>query len=551
MPLAQLLKLLNIDFNIMYYGFNGENWFDAADDASNQWVIDATRNDTPFTLRFRIDKPDSNPADVDALIALSQKFKDNGKQLKIVYCINVKDENKQLQVDRLKTAINGGVDVVAVEFGNETYSGEQADFDFNIYKGWFEPLKVLIEAEYPSMPLLVFLAPRPKESGVLGGRNDHSTFNNAAIDYINANSNCFPTVHIYLNINECPTHATTLAKRKVTLGVLDTELDTHYMNIYNEALGNYTLLWNSTLNYINTRTNKPVYITEWGFDNYGNIKNTLATAAIAFYIWTNYYKDTRIAALMQHNGLSKSLPGMISPANKDFDIAEPNSVNIRRLDYWVFKLFMDNLPNITTIFDISVAGKYAIPITFNSVTTPFSLDTLEITSSSITILGGKFNYSSSGNTAWMAKGSTRSYEVAPTVIDVTQPFILPANYFGFYTVTVDIVLPINTAPVSDAGDDFIVYTGETFILDGKDSYDVDGTITEYVWYDEAGKILYSGPSSSISLVLNTEGEYVYYLEVRDDKGFLSVDSIKITATNKPCTKPWWCVFVPRHRRCNC
>lgn len=530
----------------MYYGFNGENWFDAADDTSNQWVIDAVDNETPFTLRFRLDKPDSNPADVEALIALHQKFTANGKQLKVVYCINVKDENKQLQVDRLETVINGGVNVIAVEFGNETYSGEQANFDFSIYRNWFEPLKLLIEAKYPNMPLLVFLAPRPKESGVLGGRNDHSSFNNAAIAYINSYNNCFPTVHIYLNVNECPTHATTLAKRKVTLGVLDTELDAHYNAIYNEAKSNFKSLWDKTLSYIFGATGKKVYITEWGFDNYGNIKNTMATAAIAFNIWTSYFNDSRIEALMQHNGLSKSLPGMISPANKDFDIADPNSLNLRRLDYWVFKMFIEckNSFGFSTVIDRP--GTYYIPVDFNSELPEIVYNNTEMVSEEASVLGGQFVYSSCGNTAWMAKGSTRSYEVTT----YTNTFF-PSNYFGYYKVVADAMLPINEAPIADAGSDFIAYLDDTFTLDGSDSFDPDGVIVSYKWYDEAGNIIGSSETVNVSTVTYGEGEHVFYLEVIDAEEASSTALVKVTILAKPCTKPWWCIFVPRHRRCNC
>lgn len=56
----------------MYYGTNGENWFDAEDPISRQWVINSVQPGQTFTLRFRADKPDFNPEDRFKLISLAE-----------------------------------------------------------------------------------------------------------------------------------------------------------------------------------------------------------------------------------------------------------------------------------------------------------------------------------------------------------------------------------------------------------------------------------------------------------------------------------------------
>lgn len=537
----------------MYYGFNGENWFDAADDASNQWVIDATPESIAFTLRFRADKEDFNPADINALIALNNKFIAAGKLLNVIYCINVRNADKQLQVDRLNSVISAGVNVVAVEFGNETYSKEQANFDFTTYSGWFVPLKALIQASYPYMPLLIFLAPRPMESGVLGGRRDHSSFNNAAISYINSNANCFPTVHIYLNERECPIRTTEIAKRVYSKDTLDIELNNYYNTLYDQAMANYYNLWDLTLNYIMTATGKQVYITEWGFDNYGDIKNTLGTAEVAFQIWHNFYNDSRIAAMLQHNGLSKASPGMIFPAHPDFDIKDPSSNNLRRLDYWVFQLIMKAISDsdwhiVYRATDMQTAVELFIP------------QGHKLTGVFYQYLGDDEDalhdrlYSSGGATAWMAKGTKPSYDINAITFHFSTPNGLAdvaafPGRFGAFMITTEVILDINEPPVADAGDDVTVLVGERLVLDGSESYDPDGTIVKYTWYDENGIVLSENPTLSLSNFV--AGIFVYYLEVEDNKGAKYADSVTVEVIEQPCTKPWWCVFVPWKKRCNC
>lgn len=526
----------------MNLGFNGENWFDAMDDIAKQWVIDAIPEGEAFTLRFRADKPDFKSEDLNKLIELHWNFFNQSRTLNVIYCANIKDDT-QTAFGYIQFLINAGLNVIAVEFGNEVYSGTQANFVFDVYKNWFEPLRLLMETNYPQIPCLVFLAPRAKDSGVLGGRNDHKTFNDAAIAYINSKSNLHPTVHIYLNDRECPVTATPINKVQYVEGTLYPELDTFYTTLYNQASEQLHNLWESTLNYIKYNCpEKELHITEWGFDNYGDIKNTLSTGAIAWWIWNLYGEDKRITSLLQHNGISMAGPGMIFPVHPKNDTPS-EGLNKRRVDYWLYKLYR-SLSNKKLYFEtITEPGTYygIINIGIDLPVFTKAQNVVEI-STTDNVIKGEFMYSSSGATEWMAKGSTPSYEVDNIYNEVSDISI------GYREITVDVLLPINVPPVAIMSGPSVGYINNPATFDSSLSYDEDGNIVSTVWYDENGQVV--SESRTFVFTPNVAKTYSFILVVTDDKG--SKDEFAFTYEVKPRIikpRPWYCSVFPWLKSC--
>lgn len=536
----------------MLLGTNGENWFDAADSVSTNWVIDSVLPGQTFTLRFRADKPDFKETDIDKLIELNTNFLAAGKTLAVIYCANIK-EDPTLQADRILTLIKE-VDIVAVEFGNETYSKEQANFDFEVYKNWFEPLKNILQISLPEMKFLVFLAPRPKESGVLGGRGDHSSFNNAAIAYIKANTNCHPTIHIYFNTRECPIRNTAITKVSYDPNMYYPDLDSYYTTLVEQARSNYSL-WDKTLDYMESfMPGKEIYITEWGFDNYGDVKNTFGTGVIAWEIWNKYGRGTRITALLQHNGMSMAGPGMIFPVHPTNDTSDPEgSKNKKRVDYYIYKMFrmISDIPVIMEDSLISAPGIYTKVYTEKVSPVLTLTDDLEydITSEALIYdseyMGANKLYESAGATEWMVKNSIPSYIVFPT--NTITPTSLT---LGFSSVTIK-KKEVNKDPIADAfRSTDIIYPGETITLDGTTSYDADGTIVKYEWDFLSTK--FTGSVVRVATTSNiAPGTLKGSLTVTDDKGASNTCEFVVIVAEKPCVKPWWCVFLPNNKKCKC
>ena len=528
----------------MNLGFNGENWFQAMDSVAEQWIIDAIPEGESFTLRFRADKPEFDEAELDKLESFNDSFNRENKHLKVIYCANIKD----LATDpfsKIQRLINAGIDIIAVEFGNEVYSGTQANFVFDVYKNWFEPLRLLMETNYPQIPCLVFLAPRAKDSGVLGGRNDHKTFNDVAITYINSKANLHPTVHIYLNDRECPVTANPVTPVIFNTSTDYPELEDYYLTLYGQANANYFNLWESTLNYIKTKCPiKQLHITEWGFDNYGDIKNTLGTGAIAWKIWNTYGKDERITSLLQHNGISMAGPGMIFPVHPKYDTPS-EGLNKRRVDYWLYKLYR-SLSGKKTLSSEITPGTYYQLINIDSTEIPtFDFSNLpnvvEISKDTF-VIGGNHLYSSSGATEWMAKGSVASYEVDGIYDEISNISI------GYKEVTVDVLLPINIPPVAIASGPTTGYINTAVTFDSSLSHDEDGNIVSTVWYDENGQVV--SEYRTFVFTPTVAKTYSFVLIVTDDKG--SKDEYPFTYEAKPKVikpRPWYCSVFPWLKSC--
>lgn len=503
----------------MYSGFNGENFFELIDERTHELLKDMLNPGQRFCLRFRQDKPDSDPLDIDKLVALHNYLEANERGVDVIYCANVK-EPAEVAFIKLQTTINAGINVIAVEFGNEVYSREQANFDFSIYRDWFSPLLELIKVAYPSMKCLVFLAPRPKESGVLGGRAEHSRFNNAAIEYIKGEPNVRPTVHIYFNSKECPIVLQRPANVAYDTEVYFEEWDTYYKTLLDQTITNLNL-WTNTINYISAAIpDKGIYVTEWGYEEYGNQKNTLGTGIFAWTIWNAFLGESRIVAMCQHNGVSKTSPGMIFPSNAK-DLNPEGYAMLPRVDYFIFKLFK--------LFQ-TVAG--ATP--FYTTQSGFLAD------ADVMAISGKYLYSSAGATAWMSKTSKPSYEVSGLVSGAGASVALPGINIGYFKE-----IP-NVLPVADAGEDktYVVKGREGSLIvevDGSNSIDPDGRIVSYEWFLD-GEAINSDITKPVRAIKLGIGTYTCKLIVTDNKGAKSEDTVDITVKRRR-----WFYWLPFRR----
>lgn len=93
-----------------------------------------------------------------------------------------------------------------------------------------------------------------------------------------------------------------------------------------------------------------------------------------------------------------------------------------------------------------------------------------------------------------------------------------------------IVHPLNDPPIAIAGEDLTIKRGDTVVLDGSKSYDVDGNITSYEW-KEGSEVL--STDENFSKVFYDEGIHKLTLTVTDDKNATDSDE-KIITINSCC-----------------
>ena len=99
----------------------------------------------------------------------------------------------------------------------------------------------------------------------------------------------------------------------------------------------------------------------------------------------------------------------------------------------------------------------------------------------------------------------------------------------------------NRPPIANAGrDTVIILPQNSVMLDGSNSYDPDGNITEYGWTRISGAaiISVSGSQTAKPVITNlTPGNYVFELKVTDNKGLAAKDTVliivEVVLTNHP------------------
>ena len=92
---------------------------------------------------------------------------------------------------------------------------------------------------------------------------------------------------------------------------------------------------------------------------------------------------------------------------------------------------------------------------------------------------------------------------------------------------------VNNDPIANAGNDQTVVDADTnssedIVLDGSGSYDSDGSIVSYEWY-EGTEFLATGVSPTITLAL---GSHTITLVVADDGGATGSDTVQISVTEE-------------------
>jgi PKD repeat protein len=95
----------------------------------------------------------------------------------------------------------------------------------------------------------------------------------------------------------------------------------------------------------------------------------------------------------------------------------------------------------------------------------------------------------------------------------------------------------NLPPVAAAGPDFTVYVGETVELDGSASTDPEGKPLTYAWDLDNNGVFDNSSVMDPAIVFNEDGIYTIGLQVTDDGGLTSTDSLIATVLKAPDNLP--------------
>jgi len=162
---------------------------------------------------------------------------------------------------------------------------------------------------------------------------------------------------------------------------------------------------------------------------------------------------------------------------------------------------------------------------------------LELTATSISGVSATFNASASYDPDGQAI-STYQWTSGSDVVSTSEYFTLVLSagdhefdllitdgcgQSGTDSVSASVINLIPPIPIASANS-YIVNAGDNFILSGQDSYDPDGSITNYLW--ELSGTFVSATDVAIQSK-NAVGEYTYTLTVTDSSGLSASDTVTV------------------------
>jgi len=454
--------LLSLSLSGQGYGFNATNTPALLDPVTRGYIVEMS--DDVFWLVFRNDKYTTKAPDLDInnVLALGTDLKASGKELKVIYTLNVKTAlsipDNFYGYDKLKEYVK------VLRIGNECYFSEAGfgkSWDTYISKNQ----SLISEAKTKGLPILFSWADP-----------NWIDWNTKAANYINSNSLFYPDLHLYWSEREAPILNTLVNKALPSekLTGYSVAKDTFYRNLYTQITTS-SFLSDIIDNMRALMPNKDIYVTEYGAAiGVGEIGNTFATEATNDWLINQCKFIPEIKALCKFN--LGSVTGVITDASKN-DIV---TGKVKRTGYYSMQM--------------SIKYKEAIPYQFlGEGVFKFSYHNLNRQDINLTLPDGYYFesfsyecikaenfYSSSGATAWLMNGSVKSYEILGTqVFDY-----IPGMSYGYITCVVKKIPVYGCVDVTANN-----YNPEATADNGTCTYDVRGCMEkEALNYDENATI---------------------------------------------------------------
>lgn len=420
-------------------GFNGSNFEKNLNAVTTEWMADICPAGDTLVWRFRADKYEAIvPTDMlENVVDLHDALELRGSHLQIVYTFHTRGLSAEDNLFGFNYLHDEGIDLICAEFGNEEYS--HYNFDWSGYWNACQPTLLSLHLKYPEFPVSFFLANRPMDSDINGGRNDHNTYNNLAIGELAGKPDYFGfSWHEYNNVKDCPVMVSVPTSRTFDQAAYYEDLDNYYHDLYFQR--QEASLSDAIYGYVQAKLpGRDIWVSEFGpFASTGNIQNTWAFHAAEFEYW--YENAGRYKALLKHNGLSSENTGCISEEKKT-DLPSTDGY-VRRLSYWTYQLYRNGKDALPMGAELTAPGQYKlwfVNALRDTAAVSYTLAAnLQASISGQQIIVGDNYYSSAGYVEWMKDGSA-GLDI-PGISSHTGSQLLPLSY-GYVELTVTEVAP--------------------------------------------------------------------------------------------------------------
>lgn len=410
------------------YGYNGTN----VPENLTTDVIDLLNEQTPvgdtLVLCFRNDKYTTKAPEVeiDNVILLRIELRASGKELSLIYTTNARNAvSVSDNLYALNEFIAAGIPILALRLGNEEFfkvAGHNGMWGTYINAN----TALLAAMEAYGYPVIFPIADPSNVS-----------WNDPAAAFIAQKDLRSADIHFYFDKKACPVLATLvnnqLPQEKVTDAYMAGK-DVFYSTLYNEVVA--SSFYDEVVTMCRDLfPNKVVYVTEYGpAIGPGEIGGCLGYEASLDWFLNRAKADSDLfRALCRFNG--PSLTGVITPVSKN-DLSDLGTY-IPRLGYYTISAFLKHR-NATVLAPITKAGTYVFSYQ-NLNTYDLNIESLVDLPDNCYVesyyyegLKGEYYYTSSGATAWYAKGSNKMYQISgPQVFQN-----VPAKSYGYITVVV-------------------------------------------------------------------------------------------------------------------
>lgn len=361
---------------------------------------------------------------------------------KIIMGMNVTLGTVDENMEALDFLIANGIDVVAVEMGNEVYTQFTS---FAAYYAKAEPFLLAVKAAYPAIVRTMVIAPHP-ERGFHKKWNDAFKAKLAETDLIQGG---VPHFYPALSLACSDAYTSYNTNPKPNFEILYDSKDSivgPIADICNEDMGHMIsdpapapgVAFNSfdglKANLDAQFPGLPLYMTEWNFLPIENMANTLAEGFYAFKAILKLQENPNIVAATVHNFVAPAGHGMINTPLPDDSIELPLHKRVKYYSFLVHSMAQDGYQeaSLSLPFEGLTAKAYykagkSLVIGINESQSSISLSSFGIpgyvtSGCSIKAVSGKQLYSSAGQNEFLGKNKYYDQNPAPYEINGMQVY---------------------------------------------------------------------------------------------------------------------------------
>ncbi len=379
---------------------------------------------------------------IDRLLEFIDIMRDIQVSVNVIWVSNIINSNIDSQFNVIAWLLDNGVNITAIEMGNEVYG--KYDFDVTQYIADYIALRRKVLMYYPGTAFSLV-------SGNFSGRKEHDNWNAAlkasGVPYE------FVTIHYYITEDKCPEPFALLPKGKITIDYAtgNAQLQAATDSFVNKILADDAeQFFIAEINKAAAFYEKPILITEFNTKPSGAFGNMLVNGMWIMKQLINCPESVHTICL--HNGIAPDLHGCITKTQPQDDAIGLDMV--KRIGFYAtyFAIKNINALNSDYIFAQPVynTGNEFVPVNLNIIPDGFA-----VVDRVYQFVIGDYLYSSAGVLGCMTKKQSKTYEIDEVYENIYTPEESIDSYPKSFGIVLTYTQDADIIPEEDDDDDDI------------------------------------------------------------------------------------------------